>query len=53
MTIDFLLLNQFSVDLFRLLRIPIDFQPMDKTVTGTWDMAPTVSAAARGEAGTA
>ena len=26
MTIDFLLLNQFSVDLFRLLSIPVDFQ---------------------------
>ena len=47
-----LLLSQFSVDLFWLLRTPVDFQPMDKTVTGTRDMAPTVSAAARGEAGT-
>lgn len=44
--------TQFSVDLFWLLRTPVDFQPMDKTVTGTRDMAPIVSAAARGEAGT-
>lgn len=35
-----LLLSQFSVDLFWLLRTPVDFQPMDETVTGTQGHGP-------------